>query len=669
MDHNPIAPLDPDPGRTPGSRIDKDHYRTLFEHNLDAVLLTMADGRILAANPAACALFGGTEEEICRGGREALLDPTDPRMPALLEERRRTGRVRGELAWRRIDGSRFPGEFSSVILNAEGRAFEIVRDLSELAIACREAQRAREEAERKAGELDAAMEAIADGVILCGPDGTIRRMNAMAESILGYSAEERRRPHAERMALREMAWPDGRPLPSGESPTGRAFRGEVVKSFPMILRRKADGETVWISVSAAPIRNAEGRIVGAISSFSDVSQQIQAERELRELTVTLEHQVAERTRVAEKRARLLQALAVQLTEAEERERRRLAGLLHDDLQQILASARLQLQSLRQGGLPAEETLQNVNGLLEEAIRKSRRLSHELSPAILHHSGLADSLEWLAGQMKEQHGLEVGLETEGWTEREAEPLKVFLFRCAQELLFNVAKHAGVSRAEVRLTESADRLILEVSDRGKGFDPKTLEPAAGKAGGFGLFSLHERTQAMGGRLTVQSEPGQGSRFTLTVPRGRAAGGPSRGAQAARPEKPRAAARRSEGHGKTCRVLFADDHKVIRQGLISLLSGQPDIEVVGEAANGREAVELARELEPDLVVMDVSMPEMDGIEATRRIKAEQPGLHVIGLSMYEEESVATAMRQAGAEAFVSKAASAGSLLQAIYEVTGQR
>ena len=516
----------------------------LFDHNLDAVLLTIADGRILAANPAACALFGGTEEEICRGGRQALLDPADPRFPVLLEERRRTGRVRGELTWRRMDGSRFPGEFNSVVLDAEGRAFVIVRDLSGLSLACRQAQQARAEAERKAGELDTALEAIADGVVLYGADGTIVRMNAMAESILGYDEKERQKPHAERMALREMAWPDGRPMNSEESPTGRAFAGETVKSFPMVLHRKSDGRTVSISVSAAPICDAEGRIVGAISSFSDVSQQMQAERELRELTVTLENQVAERTRVAEKRARLLQALAVQLMEAEERERGRLAALLHDDLQQILASARLQLQSFRQGGFRAEEMVQSVNGLLEESIRKSRRLSHELSPAVLHHSSLADSLEWLAAQMKEQYGLEVELRAKVGAEHDAEPLKVFLFRCAQELLFNVVKHAGVGRAEVCLADSADRLRLEVRDAGRGFDPRTLESAAGKIVGFGLLSMRERAQAVGVALEVQSAPGRGSRFILTVPRGadgaeiprRPAGRPAGKAAGGRPPRRR-------------------------------------------------------------------------------------------------------------------------------------
>ncbi len=115
-----------------------------------------------------------------------------------------------------------------------------------------------------------------------------------------------------------------------------------------------------------------------------------------------------------------------------------------------------------------------------------------------------------------------------------------------------------------------------------------------------------------------------------------------------------------------MFADDHQVMRQGLIKLIAGQPDIQVVGEAANGREAVDLVRRLKPDVVVMDVSMPEMDGIEATRRIKEESPNVRVIGLSMYEDEQISRRMRLAGAEAFVSKTASSAELLKTIYTVS---
>ena len=118
----------------------------------------------------------------------------------------------------------------------------------------------------------------------------------------------------------------------------------------------------------------------------------------------------------------------------------------------------------------------------------------------------------------------------------------------------------------------------------------------------------------------------------------------------------------------MLFVDDHHVMRKGLIRLMNGQPVIQVVGEAANGQEAIEKVRQLRPDVVVMDVSMPVMDGIEATRRIKAEMPHVRVIGLSMHDDEKVARSMGEAGAEAFLSKTVSLAELLKAIYG-TAQR
>lgn len=102
---------------------------------------------------------------------------------------------------------------------------------------------------------------------------------------------------------------------------------------------------------------------------------------------------------------------------------------------------------------------------------------------------------------------------------------------------------------------------------------------------------------------------------------------------------------------RVLLADDHELLRAGLVGLLEEEPDIEVVGEAGDGQSAVELARQTEPDVILMDITMPGVNGIEATRRIVRLLPRVQVIALSMYERDGMAGAMRKAGAAAYVSK------------------
>ncbi len=113
---------------------------------------------------------------------------------------------------------------------------------------------------------------------------------------------------------------------------------------------------------------------------------------------------------------------------------------------------------------------------------------------------------------------------------------------------------------------------------------------------------------------------------------------------------------------RVVLADDHRILREGLASLLIEEPDLQVVGQAGDGLEAIELVRSTRPDVVLMDVTMPRLDGIEATRRITAEMPGIAVIGLSMHEEDDMADAMRSAGATAYLSKGGPADTLIAAI-------
>ncbi len=116
---------------------------------------------------------------------------------------------------------------------------------------------------------------------------------------------------------------------------------------------------------------------------------------------------------------------------------------------------------------------------------------------------------------------------------------------------------------------------------------------------------------------------------------------------------------------RLLLADDHIVVRSGLRMLLQAREDIEIVGEAENGREAVEKVRALQPDVVLMDVQMPDMNGIEATRRIKQVAPNTAVLALTMHEDDQYFFEMLHAGASGYVPKRAAPDELLEAIYTV----
>ena len=113
---------------------------------------------------------------------------------------------------------------------------------------------------------------------------------------------------------------------------------------------------------------------------------------------------------------------------------------------------------------------------------------------------------------------------------------------------------------------------------------------------------------------------------------------------------------------RILIADDHTVVRQSLARLLDEEPDLEVIGEAINGRDAVEQVQELHPDVVLMDISMPLMNGVEATREITSSCPDVKVIGLSMHQRDSMSGTMLAAGAVGYVTKAAPVDELLATV-------
>ena len=120
---------------------------------------------------------------------------------------------------------------------------------------------------------------------------------------------------------------------------------------------------------------------------------------------------------------------------------------------------------------------------------------------------------------------------------------------------------------------------------------------------------------------------------------------------------------------KVLLADDHRIVREGLKSLLESQPDLQVVAEASDGRQAVAMARDLSPDVVVMDVAMPQLNGIEATRQLSNDGGGMKIVALSMHSDRRFVSEALKAGASGYVLKDGAFDELITAIRAVTSDR
>ncbi len=365
----------------------------------------------------------------------------------------------------------------------------------------------------------------------------------------------------------------------------------------------------------------------------------------------------------------LRALASDLTLTEQRERRKLASDLHDYLAQLLVVGRMKLR--RAAASTSEpsgsQLLQELDNILQDSLQYTRTLIADLAPPSLQEFGLTHALQWLSENMR-AHGLAVDVQVKADRINLPDDQAILVFQSVRELLLNVVKHGGTNRAVVAVETTPTELRITVTDDGQGFDSAAVTAPDAASSRFGLFSIHERMSAMGGRFEIHSTPGRGTRASITVPYWPepAATPESRGSRSDEPRRKQAAdsltgpAPQHPRKPAITRVLLVDDHVMVRHGIKTLLDGHERFQVIGEASDGKQAVELTERLQPDVVIMDVNLPVMDGVTATSHIHEHFPQIVIVALSVHDDHQIVKAMMSAGAASFVSK----GSVTEELYE-----
>jgi len=274
----------------------------------------------------------------------------------------------------------------------------------------------------------------------------------------------------------------------------------TITNYQSLLRKK-DGSPVHVLLNAT-MHDYKQSLMLVEGTMVDISDWVAAEKKLIDNNESL------------------RTLTSELVMTEERERRRIAGDLHDHIGQTLALTRIKLDSLAEQAARCglEEPLRKIQDMVNESIEQIRSLMSELSPYVLYELGLASAIEWLTERIKEQHGLSIHITSDMKNRPIDEEAQILMFRATRELLLNIVKHAGAKQAWIAIHSQGDNIRIAVRDDGAGFDTSGIGRMTKRTGGFGLMSIRERLNYLGGLFEIESEKGRGTCVTIVAPRHR-------------------------------------------------------------------------------------------------------------------------------------------------------
>jgi PAS domain S-box-containing protein len=404
-----------------------------------------------------------------------------------------THRRQAEAAPRRRAGTERSGA-------ARGDSVRSVHELEvrliELEMQNDELRRSRTLAEGAAERYASLYESAPIGFFTVGRDATVAQGNRAAARLLGVETE--RLP-----GLRFGSFVAAADQPVFSAFLERTFAGHAECGCQIHLATEGAARSVQVEGSLLP-HNLECRL-----AIADVTEWRHAEEEVHRLTAEMEERVRQRTET-------IREMASGLTLLEKQERARLSYLLHEHLQQLMVGAKFLLESVK-GRNPVDDRrlLDRVKEVLSESIEVSRTLAVDLCPPVLLLDGFPAALRWLAGWMRDNLGLGVTIQEDSAHLALPDDLSVVLYQAVRELLFNVAKHAKVSAAVLRIGEADGSVRIEVGDQGVGFDSSNEGSFAMPSDHFGLYSVRKRILLLGGRFNIDSAPGRGCRITVSMP----------------------------------------------------------------------------------------------------------------------------------------------------------
>src|SRR5258708_7278541 len=335
----------------------------------------------------------------------------------------------------------------------------------------------------------------------------------------------------------------------------------------------------------------------------------------------------------------------------------------------MARSAIQTKQFSDRDAESQQALSESLILNKEISAEISTLSYLLHPPLLDELGLSSAARWYAAGFTKRTGIPIDIDVPQEIKRLSPDAEVAIFRVLQESLTNVHRYANTPRARLRIRTTEDDIKVEIEDYGKGIQATKSKSAQESVErlGVGIQGMAERIRQLGGRLEIPSGPKRGTLVTATIPFG--------GSQVEVPASPIvstapastfSADRHPASHlHQRQQILIADDHEMLRRGVRNTLQTEPDLEICGEAVDGQDAVDKASKFRPDLVILDINMPVLNGLVAVRQILRHCPTTKIVIFSVHDSEQPRQEARSAGAHGFVSKGEDSRELVRVVRHV----